>query len=380
MAAATLDIPSICLNVGPMLNGYSRKDRIGSGTVVWQAREKHAAGEIDDKQVLDLVTRGTTSAGHCNTMGTASTMNALAEALGMALPGSAAIPAPYRERAQSAYKTGVQIVEMVYADRKPSDIMTREAFENAVVVNTAIGGSTNAPIHIAAIARHIGVELPLETWQTHGHKIPLLVNLQPAGEYLGEDFYRAGGVPAVVAQLMGQGLIAENALTVNGQTIGENCRDATIEDERVTISRAGGTLTFPACFQLIAAANPCPCGHGEGSEHCRCPPDQIRRYESRLSGPLADRIDVRLSVEQPAADALAGDPGLATVQVSHHLEELAASVTHALLLRDGRVVASGPAGDVLLDAPLSRCFAAPVRVVRRAGRSFAVIDPGAPPR
>lgn len=224
MAAATLDIPSICLNVGPMLNGYSRKDRIGSGTVVWQAREKHAAGEIDDKEVLDLVTRGTTSAGHCNTMGTASTMNALAEALGMALPGSAAIPAPYRERAQSAYKTGVQIVEMVYADRKPSDIMTREAFENAVVVNTAVGGSTNAPIHLNAIAKHIGVPFDLNDWEKVGFSIPLLVNMQPAGTMLGEEYYRAGGLPAVMAELLDQGKLHSSALTCNGKTIKENAQ------------------------------------------------------------------------------------------------------------------------------------------------------------
>lgn len=222
MAAATLDIPSICLNVGPMLNGYSRKDRIGSGTVLWKAREMHAAGEIDDAQLLKMVTSGTPSAGHCNTMGTASTMNAIAEALGMALPGSAAIPAPYRERAQVAYKTGVQIVEMVYADRKPSDIMTREALENAVVVNTAIGGSTNAPIHLNAIAKHIGVPFNLDDWEKVGFNIPLLVNMQPAGTMLGEEYYRAGGLPAVMAELLDQGKLHGDALTANGKTIKEN--------------------------------------------------------------------------------------------------------------------------------------------------------------
>ena len=225
MAAATLDIPAICLNVGPMLNGYSRKDRIGSGTVVWQAREMHAAGQINDAQVLKMVTSGTTSAGHCNTMGTASTMNALAEALGMALPGSAAIPAPYRERAQMAYKTGVQIVEMVYADRKPSDIMTREAFENALVANTAIGGSTNAPIHLNAIAKHIGVPLDLDDWEKVGFHIPLLVNVQPAGSMLCEEYYRAGGLPAVMAELLDQGKLHGNALTCNGKTIEQNVKD-----------------------------------------------------------------------------------------------------------------------------------------------------------
>ena len=225
MAAATLDIPAICMNVGPMLNGYSKKDRIGSGTVVWQAREMHAAGEINDAQVLKMVTSGTSSAGHCNTMGTASTMNALAEALGMALPGSAAIPAPYRERAQMSYKTGVQIVEMVYADRKPSDIMTREAFENALVANTAIGGSTNAPIHLNAIAKHIGVPLDLDDWEKVGFHIPLLVNVQPAGSMLCEEYYRAGGLPAVMAELLDQGKLHGNALTCNGKTIEHNVKD-----------------------------------------------------------------------------------------------------------------------------------------------------------
>lgn len=222
MAAATLDIPAICLNVGPMLNGYSRKDKIGSGTVLWKAREMHAAGEIDDSELLNMVTRGTPSAGHCNTMGTASTMNALAEALGMALPGSAGIPAPYRERAQVAYKTGVQIVEMVYADRKPSDIMTREAFENALVANTAIGGSTNAPIHLNAIAKHIGVPLDLNDWEKVGFHIPLLVNVQPAGQMLCEEYYRAGGLPAVMAELLDQGKLHGSAITCNGKTVKDN--------------------------------------------------------------------------------------------------------------------------------------------------------------
>lgn len=222
MAAATLDIPAICLNVGPMLNGYSRKDRIGSGTVLWKAREMHAAGEIDDAELLNMVTRGTPSAGHCNTMGTASTMNALAEALGMALPGSAAIPAPYRERPQVAYKTGMQIVEMVYADRKPSDIMTRQAFENALAANTAIGGSTNAPIHLNAVAKHMGVPLNLDDWEQIGFHIPLLVNVQPAGKMLCEEYYRAGGLPAVMAELLDQGKLHGSALTCNGKTVKDN--------------------------------------------------------------------------------------------------------------------------------------------------------------
>jgi dihydroxy-acid dehydratase len=224
MAAATVNIPSIAFSVGPMLNGWHDGERTGSGTIVWKAREMMARGELDYRGFMELVASSAPSVGYCNTMGTASTMNSLAEALGMQLPGSASIPAPYRERAQMAYLTGKRIVEMVHEDLRPSHILTKEAFHNAIVVNSAIGGSTNAPIHITAIARHIGVDVPLQEWQTVGHKVPLLVNLQPAGEYLGEDFHHAGGVPAVVNLLMEKGLIKENALTANGKTMGENCR------------------------------------------------------------------------------------------------------------------------------------------------------------
>jgi dihydroxy-acid dehydratase len=233
MAAATVNIPAIALSVGPMLNGWHKGERTGSGTIVWKARELLATGAIDDEGFIKLVASSAPSTGYCNTMGTATTMNSLAEALGMQLPGSAAIPAPYRDRQEVAYKTGKRIVAMVAEDLKPSDIMTKDAFHNAIVVNSAIGGSTNAPIHLAAIARHIGVDLPIDDWQTHGHKVPLMVNLQPAGEYLGEDYYHAGGVPAVVSELMKQGLIHEDAMTANGKSIGDNCRTATIEDERV---------------------------------------------------------------------------------------------------------------------------------------------------
>jgi dihydroxy-acid dehydratase len=233
MAAATVNIPAIALSVGPMLNGWYKGERTGSGTIVWKARELLAAGKIDYKGFIKLVASSAPSVGYCNTMGTATTMNSLTEALGMSLPGSAAIPAPYRDRAECAWRTGLQIVEMVKSDRKPSDILTKEAFINAIRVNTAIGGSTNAPIHLNALARHIGVELTIKEWEEHGRDIPLLVNLMPAGEYLGEDYYHAGGVPAVVKQLMNQGLINEKALTANGKSIGENCRDATIEDANV---------------------------------------------------------------------------------------------------------------------------------------------------
>ena len=228
MAAATVDIPAIALSVGPMLNGWHKGERTGSGTIIWKARQMMAAGEIDYDGFIELVASSAPSVGYCNTMGTATTMNSLAEALGMSLPGSAAIPAPYRERAQVAYETGLRIVEMVREDLKPSDILTKEAFYNAIVVNSAIGGSTNAPIHLTALARHAHVDVPLQDWQTEGLHVPLLVNLQPAGEYLGEDYFHAGGVPAVVSELMKQGLINEGALTVTGKSIGENCKGAEI--------------------------------------------------------------------------------------------------------------------------------------------------------
>ncbi|MGL4323638.1 MAG: IlvD/Edd family dehydratase [Beijerinckiaceae bacterium] len=226
MAAATMNIPAIALSGGPMLNGDFRGERTGSGTIVWKAREMMAAGALDYTGFVNLVASSAPSAGHCNTMGTASTMNSLTEALGMSLPGCAAIPAPYRDRYEMAYLTGKRIVEMVWEDLKPSDVLTRDAFENAIVVNSAIGGSTNAPIHLNAIARHIGVELDNNDWEKIGYDIPLLVNLQPAGEYLGEDYYRAGGVPAVVGELIRAGKINNRAVTVNGRTLYDNCKDA----------------------------------------------------------------------------------------------------------------------------------------------------------
>ena len=224
MAASTVNIPAIALSVGPMLNGWYEGKRAGSGTVIWKARERMAAGEIDGNEFMEIAAASAPSVGYCNTMGTATTMNSLAEALGMQLPGSAAIPAPYRERGQISYETGRQIVEMVNSDRRPSDIITRKAFENAIVINSAIGGSTNAPIHLNAIARHLGVPLDNDDWQKLGHKVPLLVNLMPAGEYLGEDYHRAGGVPAVIGELLAAGLLPHpDALTANGKTMVENC-------------------------------------------------------------------------------------------------------------------------------------------------------------
>ncbi|MDF1610190.1 dihydroxy-acid dehydratase family protein [Hoeflea sp. YIM 152468] len=237
MAAATVNIPAIAFSVGPMLNGYFRNERTGSGTIIWKARELHAEGKIDDEQFADLVTSSAPSVGYCNTMGTASTMNSLAEALGMQLPGSAAIPAPYRERGQMAYSTGRRIVEMVWEDLKPSDVMTRAAFENAIVVNSALGGSTNAPIHLNAVARHVGVPLSNDDWQALGYHIPLLTNMQPAGAYLGEDFHRAGGVPAVVGELMEAKLLPNpDAVTVNGRPIGENCGHRRSENAEVILT------------------------------------------------------------------------------------------------------------------------------------------------
>jgi dihydroxy-acid dehydratase len=250
MAAATVNIPAIVLSGGPMLNGWYGGERTGSGTIVWKAREMVAAGEIDHAGYVELIASSAPSPGHCNTMGTASTMNALAEALGMSLTGCAAIPAPHRDRARMAYLTGRRIVDMVHEDLKPSDVLTREAFENAIVVNSAIGGSTNAPIHITAIARHIGVDLPLAEWQRIGLAVPLIVDLQPAGRFLGEEFHRAGGVPAVVNELMAHGLIREGAPTVTGRTMGENCREAVSADREV-IRTFGNALVEDAGFIVL---------------------------------------------------------------------------------------------------------------------------------
>jgi dihydroxy-acid dehydratase len=232
MAACTVDIPAIALNAGPMLNGWHEGERTGSGTIVWKARELMAEGKIDYPQFLKLVASSAPSTGHCNTMGTASTMNSLAEALGLMLPGTAAIPAPYRDRQEAAYLTGRRIVEMVREDLKPSDILTRAAFENCIAACSAIGGSTNAPVHINAIARHIGVPLSNDDWEKIGYELPLLVNLQPAGEYLAEDYYRAGGLPAVVAELVKKGKI-KDAITVNGRTLAQNCEGRFTSDRKV---------------------------------------------------------------------------------------------------------------------------------------------------
>ena len=233
MAAATVDLPAIVLSGGPMLDGHFEGKLAGSGTVKWEARRRYAAGEIDYNGFMDLVLASAPSIGHCNTMGTASSMNALAEALGMALPGCAAIPAPYRERGQMAYATGRRAVELVHEDLRPSKIMTREAFENAIVCASAIGASTNCPPHMNAIARHVGIDLTNDDWDRIGYDIPLLVNMMPAGAYLGEAYFRAGGLPAVMAELIAAGKLHANALTVTGHSIAENIAGAKILNDDV---------------------------------------------------------------------------------------------------------------------------------------------------
>jgi dihydroxy-acid dehydratase len=222
MAAATVNIPAIVLSGGPMLNGWHDGKRVGSGTIIWEARQRLAAGEIDYEEFMTLAAASAPSAGHCNTMGTALSMNGIAEALGMSLPGCAAIPAPHRERGQMAYATGRRIVDMVREELTPSKVMTRAAFENAIAVASAIGASSNAPPHLIAIARHMGVALDIADWQVLGHDVPLLVNCQPAGEYLGEDFHRAGGIPVVVAELLRAGRIHGDTLTVTGRSVAAN--------------------------------------------------------------------------------------------------------------------------------------------------------------
>ena len=233
MAAATVNMPSIVLSGGPMLNSYVDGKLAGSGMALWNARREMAAGRMTGEELIRDVYHAAPSAGHCNTMGTATSMNSLAEALGMSLPGCAAIPAPYADRARIAYETGRRIVEMVEEDLTPSRILTREAFENTVVTASAIGASTNCPPHITAIARHIGVELTIDDWEAVGHDVPLLVNLQPAGEYLGEDFHRAGGIPCVMGELLRAGRIHGDAITANGKTVAQNCATARASDAKV---------------------------------------------------------------------------------------------------------------------------------------------------
>ena len=306
MAAATVNIPAISLNVGPMLNGYLRKELSGSGTVVWKARERHAAGDIDYEQFMDIVGSSAPSTGHCNTMGTASTMNALAEALGLALPGSSAIPAPYRERGQAAYATGQRIVAMVWEDLKPSDILTREAFENAIVANAAIGGSTNAPIHLNAIARHVGVPLTCDDWERIGFEIPLLVDMQPAGRWLGEEYFRAGGLPAVFSELIGAGKVHVDALTCNGRTVGENYRERhswnreVIRPYDAPLMERAGFLNLKGSLFASAIMKTCVISEEFAARYLRDPEDPMA-FEGRVvvfDGPE----DYHHRIDDPALD------------------------------------------------------------------------------
>ena len=330
MAAATVNIPAIALSVGPMLNGWFQGKRTGSGTIVWKAREMLAAGEIDNEGFMDMVASSAPSVGYCNTMGTATTMNSLAEALGMQLPGAAAIPAPYRERGQISYETGRRIVDMVWEDLRPSNIMTRAAFENAIVVNSAIGGSTNAPIHLNAIARHLGVALGNDDWQAVGHHVPLMVNLQPAGAYLGEDYHRAGGVPAVVGELLEQGLLPHpDALTVNGQAMGENCgarrsanldviksADAPIKSDAGFINLSGNlfdsaimkTSVISDSFRAMYLSNPEDMNAFEGRAVVFDGPDD---FHHRIDDP-AENIDTECILFMRGAGPI-GYPGGAEV-------------------------------------------------------------------
>ncbi|MFL6575591.1 MAG: IlvD/Edd family dehydratase [Povalibacter sp.] len=233
MAASTVDIPAIVLSGGPMLDGWFEGELVGSGTVIWKTRRRLAAGTIDEEGFLEAAAASAPSPGHCNTMGTASTMNAVAEVLGLSLPGCAAIPAPYRERGQMAYATGKRIVEMAYEDLKPSKILTRESFLNAVTAIAAIGGSTNAQPHLTAMARHAGIELTAEDWVKYGYDVPLLLNMQPAGRYLGERFHRAGGVPAIIFELLKAGKLHGNAATVTGKSLSENVENRETADREM---------------------------------------------------------------------------------------------------------------------------------------------------
>ena len=233
MASSTVDIPAIVLSGGPMLDGWFDGELVGSGAAIWKGRRQLAAGQIDNEKFLEIAAASAPSAGHCNTMGTASTMNAIAEALGLSLTGCSAIPAPYRERGQIAYETGRRIVEMAREDLRPSKILSREAFLDAIVVNAAIGGSTNAQPHIMAMARHAGVELKSSDWMEFGHKVPLLLNMQPAGKFLGERFHRAGGVPAVMWELDQAGLLRSERLTVTGNSLASNLYGRQTNDREV---------------------------------------------------------------------------------------------------------------------------------------------------
>ena len=392
MAAATVNMPAIALSVGPMLNGWFRGERTGSGTIVWKAREMMARGEIDYAGFLDLVASSAPSTGYCNTMGTATTMNSLAEALGMQLPGSAAIPAPYRDRAEMAWRTGKRAVEIVHEDLKPSDIMTREAFKNAIRVNSAIGGSSNAPIHLNAIARHLGVELVIEDWQEWGEEIPLLVNLQPAGEYLGEDYYHAGGVPAVFGQLIEAGLIEEGVMTVSGKTVGEAYRGAVIVDENVIRpfdrplkERAGfrvltGNIFHSAVMKMSVVSkefrdrylsNPDSPGRFEGRAVVFDGPED---YHARIDDPaLAIDADSMLFMRGAGPKGYPGAAEVVNMRAPDYL--LKQGVTSLVCIGDGRQ--SGTSGSPsILNASPEAASNGPLAIVETGDRVVLDLNTG----
>ena len=305
-AAATVDLPAIVLSGGPMLNGYYEGRRAGSGTVIWQARRLLASGLIEYAEFMDRVAASAPSVGHCNTMGTASSMNSMAEALGMALPGCAMIPAPYRERAQMAYETGRRAVELVREGLTPKKVLTRDAFENAIAVAAAIAASTNVPIHVNAIARHAGVKLTNEDWQRIGGDIPILANVQPAGEYLGEDFFRAGGVPAVMYELLQAGRLHGDTITVSGRPVAENIRQRPATDRAVIRSYAqplaehGGFLVMRGNLFDSAVMKTSMIGREFSARYLSNPEDPMA-FESRaivFEGPE----DYHARIEDPALD------------------------------------------------------------------------------
>ena len=417
MGAATVDIPAIALSVGPMLNGWDFEPgtggeptagpvRTGSGTIVWKSRERLAAGEIDQDEFMRIVATSAPSVGYCNTMGTATTMNSLAEALGMQLPGSAAIPAPYRERGQMAYYTGLRAVEIVHEGLRPSAVMTREAFENAIVVNSAIGGSTNAPIHLNAIARHLSVSLDCDDWQDVGHHVPLLANVQPAGEYLGEDYHRAGGVPAIVRELLDADLLPHpDAPTINGRSIGENCRMAETRDRRVIKSvaeplvRAAGFVNlkgnlFDSAIMKTSVISP------EFHDRFLADPDQPNAFEGPVAvfdGPedYHDRIEAvgedgsepiteRTILVMRGAGAI-GYPGAAEVVNMQPPGYLLKRGVHALpCIGDGRQSGTSGSPSILNASPEAAAGGGlallrdgdTVRIDLNAGTADALVDEG----
>jgi dihydroxy-acid dehydratase len=367
MAASTVDIPAIVLSGGPMLDGWHEGDLVGSGTVIWRSRRKLAAGQIDEKQFLAAAAASAPSLGHCNTMGTASTMNAVAEVLGMSLPGCAAIPAPYRERGQISYETGRRIVEMAYEDLRPSKILTRQSFLNAIAAIAAIGGSTNAQPHLNAMARHAGLEISPDDWMKYGRELPLLVNLQPAGKYLGEKFHRAGGVPAVLNELLRAGKIDGKTLTVTGRTLGENIagrvavdRDVITTYEKPLQERAGflvlkGNL-FDFAIMKTSVISPEFRGRYLGAGNmfeCRAVVfDGSTDYHARINDP-ALKIDERTILVMRSSGPL-GWPGSAEVVNMQPPDALLKrGITSLPTLGDGRQSGTSDSPSILNCSPES---------------------------